>query len=72
MKRLNVSEFREKCLSLLDQLPAEGVVITKRGQAIARVLPMRKDHADLIGKLAGILEIRGDVMSTGEKWDAES
>ena len=72
MKRLNVSEFREQCLSLLDHLPAEGVVVTKRGQPIARVLPVRKNNADLIGKLTGVLEICGDIMSTGEKWDAES
>ena len=59
-------------LSLLDQLPDEGIVITRPGQAIARVLPMRKKRAGLIGKLAGVLEITGDVMSAGEKWDAES
>ena len=72
MKQLRVSEFREKCLSLLDKLPAEGVTITRRGEPIALVLPMRKNHADLIGRLAGVLEIEGDVMSTGDKWDAES
>jgi prevent-host-death family protein len=72
MKSLNVSEFRERCLSLLEQLPADGIVVTKRGQPIARVVPIRKDNADLIGSLAGALEIRGDILSTGEPWDAES
>jgi prevent-host-death family protein len=72
MKRLNVSEFRKNCLSLLEELPAEGVLITKRGQPIARLTPVRKNNADLIGKLAGILEIHGDIMSTGEQWDAQS
>jgi antitoxin (DNA-binding transcriptional repressor) of toxin-antitoxin stability system len=72
MKRLNVSEFREQCLSLLDHLPAEGMVVTKRGKPIARILPVRKNHADLLGKLAGVLEIHGDILSTDEKWDAQS
>jgi antitoxin (DNA-binding transcriptional repressor) of toxin-antitoxin stability system len=72
VKRLNVSEFREQCLSLLDELPADGIVITKRGRPIARVSPIRQDNGALIGSLAGRLKIRGDVFSTGEKWDAES
>ena len=72
VKQLNVSEFREQCLSLLDELPAEGVVITKRGRPIARVSPIRKDNRALIGSLAGRLKIRGNILSTGDKWNAES
>jgi len=72
MKCLNVSEFREQCLALLEELPAEGIVITKRGRPIARLEPFRKNDGDLIGSLAGELKIDGDLLSTGEKWDAES
>ena len=72
MKSLNVSEFRERCLSLFEQLPAEGIEITKRGEPIARVVPVRQDNADLIGSLRGAFEIAGDILSTSEKWDAES
>jgi len=72
MKRLNVSEFREQCLALLDALPAEGVLITKRGRPIARLMPVRENDGDLIGSLRGLLKIEGDVFSTGEKWNAES
>ena len=72
VKSLNVSEFREQCLSMLDKLPPEGIVITRRGRPVARILPVRQNNADLIGKLAGKFEIRGDIFSTGEEWDAES
>jgi antitoxin (DNA-binding transcriptional repressor) of toxin-antitoxin stability system len=72
MKNLNASEFRRQCLTLLDRLPPEGVVITRRGQPIARVVPVRQDSAGLIGKLAGKFEIGGDILSTGTAWDAES
>jgi antitoxin (DNA-binding transcriptional repressor) of toxin-antitoxin stability system len=72
VKTLKISEFREQCLSLLDHLPAEGVLITKRGEPIARVLPVKQNSAELIGRLAGVLEVHGDIMSTEEKWDAES
>lgn len=41
MKDLSVSEFRRQCLSLLENLPDEGIVITKRGRPLARVAPVR-------------------------------
>jgi antitoxin (DNA-binding transcriptional repressor) of toxin-antitoxin stability system len=72
MKRLNASEFREQCLALLDELPAEGVLIIKRGRPVARLLPVRENDADLIGSLAGKLKIKGKIFSTRERWDAES
>lgn len=72
MKQINVSEFREECLSLLDHVPADGVVITKRGRPVARLMPYSENDGDLIGSLAGKLKINGNVFSTGEKWDAES
>ena len=40
MKDLNVTEFRRQCLALLEDLPDEGIVITKHGQPLARVLPI--------------------------------
>jgi prevent-host-death family protein len=72
MQRFNVSEFRSQCLALLDRLPPEGVLITRRGKPVARLMPVGDTSADLIGKLAGKFEIRGDILSTGEEWDAES
>jgi antitoxin (DNA-binding transcriptional repressor) of toxin-antitoxin stability system len=42
MKPLSVTEFRRKCLSLLEDLPAEGIIISKRGQPLARITPLRR------------------------------
>ena len=72
MKSLNVSEFREQCLALLEHLPAEGIVVTKRGKPVAKVVPIRNTNADLIGWASGALEISGDILTTGESWNAES
>jgi prevent-host-death family protein len=41
MRDLSITEFRRQCLSLLDDLPEEGIVITKHGQPVARVAPVR-------------------------------
>lgn len=40
MKDLSVTEFRRQCLTLFEDLPAEGIVVTKHGQPVARVLPV--------------------------------
>jgi prevent-host-death family protein len=42
MKDLSITEFRRQCLSLLDALPDEGVIITKRGEPLARILPIHR------------------------------
>ena len=64
-RRISVSEFREQCLSLLDDLSAEGIVITKRGKPVAKVIPIGSGCAGLIGSMKGKLKIKGDIISTG-------
>ena len=39
---LNATEFRRRLFSLLDELPEEGIVITKRGQPRARLIPVKR------------------------------
>ncbi|MCX6619246.1 MAG: type II toxin-antitoxin system prevent-host-death family antitoxin [Acidobacteria bacterium] len=72
MRQVNASKFKEQCLSLLDRLDREGLVITKRGKPVARVVPIGSGCAHLIGSMKGKLEIKGDILSTGLKWNAES
>jgi antitoxin (DNA-binding transcriptional repressor) of toxin-antitoxin stability system len=56
---------------LLDEVDHEGIVITKRGKPVARLIPFATDSAGLIGSLSGKLKIKGDILSTGIDWDAE-
>lgn len=73
MKQLNASEFRASCLSLLDDLPKEGVVILKHGKPVAKLVPIvHETSAHLIGALKGKFKILGDTMSTGINWEADS
>ena len=72
-KTISATEFKAKCLQILDHLEPSGVVITKHGRAVARVTPVGLiDNSKLIGALKGEVEVLGDILSTGEKWDAES
>ena len=73
MQEMNVSEFRQKCLSLMDDLPAEGILITKHGHPVAKLVPVQPSPADLIGSVPDFLYDNGDdLFSTGIEWDAQS
>ena len=72
MVQLNASAFKEQCLSLLDNLGPEGILITKHGKPVARLLPASADCAGLIGSMKGRLKIKGDILTTGVRWDAQS
>jgi prevent-host-death family protein len=72
-KTIPAAEFKAKCLRILDDLKPEGIVITKRGRPIARVLPATTaDNQKLIGSMKGKIQIKGDLFSTGVHWNAES
>jgi prevent-host-death family protein len=72
-KTIPASEFKSRCLKILDELSGEGVVITKRGKPIARVTPLKKKTGkDFYGCMAGKIAIKGDILTTGIKWDAQS
>ena len=72
MKKIGATKFKEQCLALLDKLTPEGLVITKHGKPVARVIPFPRQPADLLGSLADKIEVRGDILSTGMAWDLDA
>jgi prevent-host-death family protein len=71
MKQIAAAKFKAQCLALLDQVDPDGIVITKHGKPVARLIPFASDSASLIGSLAGKLKIKGEILSTGVDWNAE-
>ncbi len=72
MKTIGAAKFKEQCLALLDHLDTEGLVVTKHGKPVARVIPYEQDRGSLIGSLRHKITVKGDIFSTGVRWDAES
>jgi len=72
MKSVNATKFKEQCLALLDSLEPDGIIVTKRGTPVAKVIPIETDCAELIGSMKDQITINGDILSTGLRWDAES
>jgi len=72
MKQIPAAKFKEQCLSILDRVDEDGIVITKRGKPVAKLIPIRTESAELIGRLKGRVKVKGDIFSTGLKWHAQS
>ena len=71
---LAASEFKAKCLRLLDLVGEEGgtLVITKRGRPVAKVVPVSPPKDTLRGAWRGIARVKGDIVHFGteEDWEA--
>ena len=72
MKTVGAAKFKQQCLSLLDHLDPEGLVVTKHGKPVARVMPYERGFAPLIGSLRDKIVIHGDLLSTGSVWLASA
>ena len=72
MKSLAAGKFKDVCLQTLDEVATtrRPVVITKRGRAVAKLVPMTAPEP--ARTLAGsIVAETGDPFGTGEAWDAD-
>ena len=71
MKSVPAAQFKEQCLALLDLVGPDGLIITKHGKPVAKLVPIHTDTAKLIGSFKGKIKIKGNILSTGVKWDAQ-
>jgi len=76
MKKMPAGEFKARCLAVMDrvQKTKETVLITKRGRAVAKLIPADDSPAPFLGRLEGIVKITGDIESPvvpAESWDAQ-
>ena len=70
---ISATEFKAKCLKILDELDSRGVVITKRGQRVAKLTPLNVvDNSKLIGSMKGKVTVKGNIFSASRKWNAQS
>ncbi len=71
-KTIGAAQFKAQCLALLDELEADGIIVTKHGKPVARVLPIPSAPSELIGRVATASCVHGDTFSTGETWNANA
>jgi len=72
MATIPASEFKAKCLQLLDEVARtrEPLIVTKFGEPVAQLVPMAP-KTKLFGALKGSVVYEGDIISPVEnEWEA--
>ena len=74
VRTIKASEFKAKCLKLMDEVADSGVeiVITKNGHLVSRLVPYRKEKSSMFGRNRDQIRILGDIISPLKvDWDEE-
>ncbi len=73
MRTIKASEFKAKCLQIMDEVAdtGESIVITKRGSPVAELVPARRRPVKIFGVMKGRMKTLGDIISPIDvEWDA--
>ena len=75
MKKIAAGKFKTECLAIMETVRTtrEPVLITKRGRAVAKLVPADISSDNFIGRLEGIVKVVGDVESpleSADSWEA--
>ena len=64
MKELPAAIFKARCLAIMDRVQKTGepILITKHGKPVAKLVPA-DETPDFLGRLQGIVKIKGDIES---------
>lgn len=71
---ISVSQFKAKCLKIIESVEKGGetVIVTRHGRAAAQLIPVGDGQgASLFGRGRNKTLINGELLSTGDSWDAE-
>ena len=72
---IKASEFKAKCLKLMDQVAETGeeIVVTKNGRPVSRLVPYRTKPSTFFGRDRGKIRILGDIIEPVDvEWEAET
>jgi prevent-host-death family protein len=64
-RTIKASEFKTKCLKLMDEVAESGeeIVITKNGRPVSRLVPYREEPKLAFGRNRDNIRILGDIVS---------
>ena len=74
MRTIKASEFKAKCLKLMDEVAQSGetLVVTKNGKPIAQLSPISGERKSIWGLHKGQFAILGDILEPQDvEWDAD-
>jgi prevent-host-death family protein len=68
MKEIAAATFKEQCLSLLDAVDPDGIVITRDGKPVAKLVPIGSDSVGRSESSERQVKITSKPPSTGLEW----
>lgn len=65
MKQMPASDFKARCLKVMNEIQATGepLIVTKRGKPVVKVVPIKPEKDDIFGSMADEVKIIGDIES---------
>ena len=72
-KTIKASEFKAKCLQLMEEVKKTGeeIVITKNGKPVSKLVPVKHRPKTLFGAHRGRIIVKGDIVSPLDaEWEA--
>jgi prevent-host-death family protein len=76
MLTISSSEFKAKCLKLMEEVSHshEEILVTKRGKPMVKVTPIISEQESLFGSMRGTVSIKKDIVSYSldDMWEAEA
>ncbi len=72
MQTIKASEFKAKCLALMNHVNETGdeIIITKNGVPVSKLTPIYSQPKSLVGIYKNQLRIKGDIIEPLEEvWD---
>ncbi|OGI48730.1 MAG: hypothetical protein A3E57_06035 [Candidatus Muproteobacteria bacterium RIFCSPHIGHO2_12_FULL_60_33] len=74
-KTIKVSEFKAKCLQLMEEIKQTGeeIVITKNGVPVCKLAPAKHKPKTLFGAHRGRIIVKGDIVAGAldAEWEAQ-
>ena len=75
MKTIKASEFKAKCLSLMDDVAHSGeeIIVTKNGKPVSKLVPVKTRPKEVYGLNRGLWQLKDDLVEPAtEHWNVET
>lgn len=75
MKTIKASEFKAKCLSLMDDVAHSGeeIIVTKNGKPVSKLVPVKTRPKEVYGLHRGLWQLKDDLVEPAtEHWNVET
>lgn len=74
MKTIKASEFKARCLSLMDDVAESGeeIIVTKNGRPVSRLVPVMNRPKEVYGLHRGMWQMKDQLLDAADdQWETD-